>query len=57
MPTKPLSKVPTIQAFNGENFFLKKILSETMVPSDTESDCRLRGHKFDPGLVSYFRGD
>ena len=22
-----------------------------------ESDCRSRGHKFDPGLVPYFHGD
>ena len=22
-----------------------------------ESDCRSRGHEFDPGLVPYFRGD
>ena len=36
---------------------LRHVIAPVLLGNRCESDCRSRGHEFDPGPVPYFRGD
>ena len=51
-----LGIVILVMEFNNETLDAASYRTGPCSAVGIESDCRSRGHKFDPGLVPYFRG-
>ena len=51
------AKVPVLQVFNTKRVIPYPVNAGPRSAVSKVLDCRSRGREFDPGPVSYFRGD